>query len=331
VRRLGILLALLAALILLGTLGYAAIEGTSPAYGFDWTIDTITTLGSLPDPRDAGGRALRVILELLGIGTLTYGLAMVAEFFVSGGLTGLLDRRRTQRMIDEQTDHFIVCGYGRVGRQVVRDLRQAGVAHVVIESNPPALELARAAGLLVVEGPAADDETLERAGIARALGVIACVDSDAENIFITLTAREMRSDLTIVARASAEDSEKKLLRAGANRVVSPYKTSGAEMARVALYPQIGAAVEFADLRIEEIEVPASCEAVGRRIGDVRGLSAIVGYRGAEGAFDTRPSMERIIQAGDMLVAVGAPDTLAELTMAFQPREGSGAWRVIRDA
>src|SRR5579872_6944774 len=136
IRRLGILLAALIALVLAGTVGFTLIEGTSLPYGFEWTIDTITTVGSFPAPTDAGGRALKVAIELLGIGTLFYGLATVAEFFVSGQLSGLLEERRTQRMIDSYSDHFIICGFGRVGRQVARDLRRAGVPHVTIDSQP---------------------------------------------------------------------------------------------------------------------------------------------------------------------------------------------------
>src|SRR5438309_1296359 len=189
VRRLGFLLAALALVVIVGTVGFALIEGVSIAYAFEWTVDTITTLGSIPDPPDTGARILKVCLELFGIGTLFYGLATVAEFFVSGQLSGLLEDRRTQRMIDSYSDHFIVCGFGRVGRQVGRDLRSAGAKHVVIDSTPDHREAARGVSVPCLEGEAADEELLRIAGIERARGVIACVDSDAENIFITLTAR----------------------------------------------------------------------------------------------------------------------------------------------
>src|SRR5581483_1915434 len=134
------------ALFVAGTVGYALIEGTSLPYGFSWTIDTVTTVGSIPDPHDTGGRVLKVVVELLGIGTLFYGFATVAEFFVSGQLSGVLEQRREQRMIDSYQDHFIVCGFGRVGRQVVRDLARAGAALVVIDDNPENRDLAREAG-----------------------------------------------------------------------------------------------------------------------------------------------------------------------------------------
>jgi voltage-gated potassium channel len=317
-RRLGILFSALAAVILLGTLGFAITEGSSVAYSFAWTLDTVTTLGSIQDPHDAGGRVVVVVLELFGIGTLFYGLATVAEFFVSGQLSGLLEERRTQRMIDAYSDHFIICGFGRVGRQVARDLGSVGVRHVTIDSNPSHREAAEAMGVRYIESYAADDEVLLSAGIERARGVIACVDSDADNIFIALTARELRSDILIIARASAEDSEKKLLRAGADRVISPYKTSGSEMARVALHPQVGGALQVADYRMEEIDVPPGSDGVGKTIEQVRGTSVIVAVRRTDGRLETQPEPQSVIEAGDMLVAIGAPDALERLEGMFQP-------------
>lgn len=321
-RRLGILLGALLALLIAGTIGFAVIEGVSIGYGFDWTLDTITTVGSIPDPTDTGGRVLKACLELLGIGTLFYGFATVAEFFVSGQLSGLLEERRIQRMIDSAHDHFIICGFGRVGRQVHRDLKAAGATCVVIDDNPENREPARILGVRYLEGPPADDELLQQAGIERATGVVACVDSDAENIFITLTARELRSEIMIIARASAEDSEKKLVRAGADRVISPYKTSGAEMARVALHPQVGGAVDVADYRMEEIEVSAGCEGVGKTIEDVRGRSLIVALRRLGGSLEPQPSAQTVLGPGDMVFALGTPDAIEHLETAFQPTSGA---------
>ena len=317
-RRLGILLVALSVLVLAGTLGFSLIEHVSPAYGFEWTIDTVTTLGSIPDPSDAGGRALKVGLELLGIGTLFYALATVAEFFVSGQLSGVLEDRRIEKMISSFTDHYIVCGFGRVGRQVARDLRTAGAKFVVIDPNPTNREAALATGAPLIESQPSDDEILKQAGIDRALGVIACVDSDAENIFIALTARELRSDIFIVARASAEDSEKKLLRAGADRVISPYKTSGTEMARVALRPQVGGAFQVADYRMEEIEVSPICEGVGKKIAEIGGPALIVAVRHPNGDLETSPPPQTVLEAGDLIIAMGAPAAVERLERMFQP-------------
>ena len=318
IRRLGILLIALGVMVIAGTIGFAVIEHVSPAYGFDWTIDTVTTLGSIHDPPDAAGRALKVALELLGIGTLFYALATVAEFFVSGQLSGVLEERRIEKMISSFTDHYIVCGFGRVGRQVTRDLRSAGAKYVVIDPNPSNREAALATGAPLIESQPSEDETLKQAGIDRALGVIACVDSDAENIFIALTARELRSDIFIVARASAEDSEKKLLRAGADRVISPYKTSGAEMARVALRPQVGGAFQVADYRMEEIEVSPICEGVGKKIVDVSGPALIIAVRHPNGELETSPPPQKVLEAGDLIIAMGAPASVERLERMFQP-------------
>jgi voltage-gated potassium channel len=317
-RRLGFLLVALTVLVGAGTVGYAAIEGTSVPYAFSWTLDTVTTLGVIPEPRDSAGRVLQAGLELFGIGTLFYGLATVAEFFVSGQLSGLLATRRMQRMIDAYNKHYIICGYGRVGRQVARDLRAAGAEFVVIDDNPDNREPALAAGIGYIDAAPADDDVLQRAGIERAAGVIACVDSDAENIFIALSARELRADVLVIARASREDSEKKLLRAGADRVISPYKTSGTEMARVALHPQVGHAVEGADYRMEEIEVSSACQGAGKTIDDVRGRSVIVALRRVDGRLEPQPAPVTVINPGDRVIALGTPDALERLEEIFQP-------------
>jgi voltage-gated potassium channel len=259
-----------------------------------------------------------VVLELLGIGTLFYGLATVAEFFVSGQLSGLLEERRIQKLLDSYADHYIICGFGRVGRQVARDLRAAGRAHVAIDHNPEHRDRARELGVQYIENYAAEDEVLLRAGIERARAVIACVDSDAENIFIALTARGLRPDILIIARASAEDSETKLRRAGADRVISPYKTSGSEMARIALHPHVSGALQVADYRMDEIEVSAPCAGIGKTIEEVRGDAVIVALRRADGGLEAQPSPDAMIEEGDMVVAIGRPDSLDRLESIFQP-------------
>jgi voltage-gated potassium channel len=318
VIRLAVLLGALALLVVAGSIAFALVEGGSVFYGLVRTLDTVTTLGSIPAPHDTGGRVIVVALELMGIGTLFYALATVAEFFVSGQLSGVLNVRRTQKMIDSYSEHLIICGYGRVGRQIARDLRTRGAAYVVIDTNPMHREAARKESTAYIEGNASEDEVLLQAGIERASAVIACVDSDAENIFVTLSARELRSDILIVARASADDAEKKLMRAGADRVISPYKTTGSEMARIALHPQVEGAVDVSDLRVEQIEVPPACIGVGKTVADVRGRSVIVALRRADGALEPQPSPEAVIATGDHVIAIGSPDALEQLEGMFQP-------------
>ncbi len=237
-RRLTWLLAALLAVAISCAIAFSVTEHTSIAYGCAWALDKITTVGALQTPDDDPGRIILAILELFGIGTLFYGLATVAEFFVSGQLSGLLEQRRIQKMIDSYTDHFIVCGYGRVGRQVTRDLRASNARVVVIDPNPENRPTAQHDGVAYIEAQASKDEVLLHAGIERAAAVIACVDSDAENIFIALTARELSSKVRVIARAAIDETERKLIHAGADEVIRPYTMAGAEMARRALAPPV---------------------------------------------------------------------------------------------
>src|SRR5204862_1569947 len=189
-RRLGALAIAICALLAAGTVSFALAEDVSVWQGFVWALDTVATVGSVPSPESTGGQIVKVVLIVLGVGTLFYALVTVTEMFVSGHLASLLSERRMQKLIDATEDHFIICGFGRVGRQVARDLRAAGARYVVVDALPENRELAAGVGVRFIEGEATDDEVLRAAGIMRARGVIACVDSDADNIFITLSARE---------------------------------------------------------------------------------------------------------------------------------------------
>jgi voltage-gated potassium channel len=319
-RRLAQLIGLILALQAAGTIGFMVTENVSVWGGFVWTLDTIATIGAIPNPEGTGGEIVKVLLIMFGVGTLFYALVTVTEFFVAGHLGEILEERRTLNKIEDLSDHHLICGFGRVGRQVARDLTAGEVSFVIIDDLPENKEIADAMGAPFLLGRPSDDEMLRAAGIERAISVLACVDSDAENIFTCLTARELRSDITIVARASVEDSEKKLLRAGASRVISPYKTSGAEMARLALYPQVAAAVDVApEYRMEEIEVTEGCEGAGQAIGDVRGSTVIAALRQTDGEVQPQPSADRVLRPGDVLVAMGTVDALKRLEQLFAPR------------
>jgi voltage-gated potassium channel len=318
-RRLRTLLIVLAAIVALGTIGLVVTESVGVWRGFIWTLDILATVGSIPAPETVPGQIVKVGLIVLGVGTLFYGLVTVTEVFVSGHLAELLQERRQQKLIDATSDHYIICGFGRVGRQVARDLRAAGARYVVVDHNPEMREHAQGIGVRFIEGEPSDDEVMRAAGVMRARGVIACVDSDADNIFITLTVRGLRPDIAIVARASEEPVEAKLLRAGATRVISPYKTSGSEMARLALNPQIRGALEVApQYRMEEIEVAPGSAGEGQPIGDVRGGAIIVGVRDASGQFQPQPSAETMLRAGDVVMAMGTERTMERLEDLFAP-------------
>jgi voltage-gated potassium channel len=306
-------------LLLAGTIALSLTEEVSLWVGFLHALDVIATTGAYPPKHEVGVEVVRVLLTVLGVGTLFYALVSVTELLVAGHLADLLAARRMQRMIAGTSDHFIICGYGRVGRQVARDLRGAGMRYVVIDNDPANREFASGVGVRFIEAAPSDDRALRQAGIERARAVIACVDSDAENVFIALTARELSPEIAIVARASQEDSERKLLRAGASRVISPYKASGSEMARLALHPQVSGVRDVdAEYRMEEILVPAGCSGVGQTIGDIRGGAYIVGLRRTGGGFQPQPQAETVLEAGDVIMAMGTPNTMDRLEALFTP-------------
>jgi voltage-gated potassium channel len=311
-RRIAFLGAIVLILLLVGALGLALSEGVGFWYAFRWALDTAATVGGFPRPHTTVGQIVEVALVVLGVGTLFYALATVAELFVAGHLADVLAIRRMQKMIDSLTGHHIICGFGRVGRQVAHDLHAARADYVVIDTVPENRHLAEGLGVCFIEGDAADDAVLLEAGIERARSIIACADSDANNVFITLTARGLRADIAIVARAAIEDTEKKLKRAGADRVISPYKASGTEMARLALHRQLSGVVDVdVQYRLEEIEVGDSCEGLGQTVGDIRGGSMIVGLRrGAE--FQPQPPGETTLLHGDIIIAMGTPPVLDRL-------------------
>jgi voltage-gated potassium channel len=268
-KRVVLLIAALNALVLLGAFALSRFEDVSFWQGLLWSIDTVATVGSVPAPDDLGGQITKLVLITLGLGTMFYVLVTLTELLVAGDLSGLLDARRMQRKIEDLNDHFLICGFGRVGRQVARDLRSAGAPFVVIDDNPEVREALEEAGVLHIDGRPSDDEALIEAGIRRARALIACIDSDAENIFATLTARELRPDIEIVARAAEEKSEPKLLAAGANDVVSPYKTSGRAMAQLALDAQADRSPDDAQARSEGRRVTVSSEAASPSRGTPR--------------------------------------------------------------
>src|SRR4051794_30560026 len=317
-RRLGFLGLALCVLIASGTLAYSLVEHRGLWDGFVWTVDTVATTGSIQAPQDAAGEAVKVVLTFLGVGTLFYALVSLTELVVTGELGTLLSERRARRMTERLRDHFIVCGFGRVGRQVASDLRAAGSPYVVIDDDARHRGAAYAPGVRFIHARPSDDDALRDAGIARARAIIACVDSDAENIFIALTARELRPDIAIVARASQEESESKLRRAGADRVISPYKSSGTEMARLALHPNVSGTMDVAaEYRLEEITVQRASMGAERTVGDVRGGSFIVGLRRADGSFRPQPAADTVLHEGDVVMAIGTARTLERLEDLFR--------------
>lgn len=312
-----------------GTVGFHAI-GRSWGRAFYDALLTTTLAGVSTDPRGTGELALSIGLVFAGLTIIAYAGAVIVEAIAGGVITGALAERRREKTIEALRDHFIICGYGRVGRRVAEEFRHSGVSYVVLDHSEDAVAAARERGDLLVHGDATEDADLARAGLERARGLVAASDSDADNLYITLSARAARPDLAIVARASDEDAERKLKLAGADRVVLPYATAGQVMANLVLKPQVTAFLDTVttatgrDLQLAEIEVKGTCPAAGRTIRDLRIRhetgAIVVALRKPDGTFDTTPEPDTRIDVGDVLIGVGSNEELRRLEDLFAPRQ-----------
>jgi voltage-gated potassium channel len=294
------------------------------------TTVTVSLAGLDTVPRNDWARAVSIVLVLAGITIFAYVATVLVEGIARGVFTGAFAERRRRRAIEHLSDHYIICGYGRVGRRAAAEFRQEGVRFVVLDFSEDAIEAAREAEVLLVEGTGTEDEDLSAAGLEHARGLVASADSDADNLYITLSARNARPDLLIVARASDEDAAKKLQLAGADRVVQPYSTAGKEMAKLVLRPQVAAFLDIVstsggpELLFEEIEVKETCREAGKtirelRIREVTG-AMIVALRKRDGSFDTTPEPGSALDVGDVMIAAGTPEELRRLEELFAPAE-----------
>ena len=317
----GFAVALLVLIVVGGTLGYHWIEGWDLWRAFYVTVVAITTV-ELPPVLSGVGQAFTVVLLLAGVGAALYTFTLFATVVVEGGLPKRLARRRYQRMLEHLTDHYIICGYGRIGSVVARQFQRQHVSCVVIERDAERVQAAMEDGVLAVEADASKEEVLHRVGIERARGLIAAVGTDAENVYAVLSARVLRPDLFIVGRAETEDATQKLKRAGANRVLSPYQIGGVQIAQTALRPAVVDFVELAtssenlDLMMEEITVTASSTLSNQSILQAnlrqRYGVIVIGIQRQEGRMEFNPEPETAIRDGDKLVVLGRPDSLKRL-------------------
>jgi voltage-gated potassium channel len=308
-----------AVVLTIGTLGYMVIEGWGVFEALYMVITTVTTVGYGENgPLSAAGRAFTMLLIVMGVGTMLYTLSTVVQYAVQGELTRQVGRRRMQARIERLRDHVVLCGYGRVGRQIAAEFRRENVPYVVVDVNESSLAAASDEGCLWVPGNAASDEVLLAAGVKRARALITAVDSDVDNVYVTLSARGLNPNLYIVARASREDAEPKLRRAGADRVISPYQIGGRRMAMLALRP---VAVDFVDtvmhdpstdLLLEELEVRPGSPMVGKSLEAARGAEAagaIVLAVKRDARLIPNPPGDLVVRAGDQLVVMGTPRDL----------------------
>lgn len=318
-------------LVLLGgTVGFRHTLHEGWLQAFYRAVITVSLTGIDTVPTNDAARILTIVMVLCGITIFGYIAAAIVEAIAGGVVSGALAERRRTRAIERLNQHFIICGFGRVGRQVAHEFEAAGVSYVVLDYSDDAVEAAAELNVLFIEGNGTEDEDLARAGLDRARGLVAAADSDADNLYIALSARAARPGLTIVARASDEDAEKKLKLAGADRVVAPYSTAGRVMANLVLKPQVTAFLDTVttatgpDLQLAEIEVRRTCPQAGRTIRELhvrRETGAIIiALRKRDGSFDTTPEPDALIEADDVLIGVGTPDEIRRLEDMFAPRE-----------
>jgi len=324
------LLAAVAATVVGGTVGFRLIlhESWSQSLYRAMITATLTGLDTVPDTD--GARALSIVMVLAGLTIIAYAGAVIVEAIAGGVLTGALAERRKEKTIERLRDHFIICGYGRVGRRVAHEFRAAHVPFVVVDFSAEAIATAKERGDLLIEGNGTEDKDLRRAGLEQAKGLVASSDSDADNLYITLSARAAVPGLYIVSRASDEDAERKLKLAGADRVVLPYATAGRVMANLVLKPQVIAFLDSVmtatgpDLHLAELVVPTPSVHDGRTIREIRVRhetgAMIVALRKKNGEFDTTPEPDAMIESGDVLVGVGTAEELRKLEDLFAPAE-----------
>jgi voltage-gated potassium channel len=320
-RHVRIWIAVVLATILIGTAGYIVLFSWPVSDAAYMTVITMTTVGfrEVRDLVDWPERAWTMLLAVSGVGIIYGSIGIVAEAVLAEATSGRREARRMAEAVADLRGHYILCGYGRVGSTVARELVHAGQRLVVIDILAESLDRARHDGHLVVAGDATSDDTLRLAGVERARGLVATIDSDANNVYVTLSSRALNPGLFIVGRANAEGADAKLMQAGANRVVSPYTMAGRRMAELAVRPRladfIDAALSHGDLRfsMEEIEIAAGGPLDGQTVGHLRddGVFALAIVRG-DTDYEPNPPPERTLVAGESLVVSGSTERLKAL-------------------
>lgn len=306
-------------IVAIGTIGYEVIEGWSFLDALYMTITTITTVGFREvHPLSEAGQIFSIFLIVGGVGGALYILSMLVGYILEGHLGITMGRRRMKTKIAKLKKHFILCGYGRVGEEIALTFSEEGVPFVVISNNEEHVASAEKEGHLAIFGDATSDDVLEEAGIERAYGLVAAVGGDTDNTFITLSAREARPDLFIEARCASPESERKLRRAGADRVISPHAIGGRRMAMLALRPAV---VDFIDtvtsgreLQLETVDIVSGSPLAGQTMAQAKGQVGItvLATRKQSGKLIPNPPDADIIEQGDQLIIIGTKERLAAL-------------------
>jgi len=320
IRQFRLALMALVALMVLGTLGYHILMGWTLLDSLYMTVITLGTVGFKEvHDLDPIGKIFTIVLIVFGVSVVFWAAASLVEAIVGEQICPSDRSRRQYSDLESIRDHYIVCGYGRMGQQIVKDLQRESVPFVVIEMNPEQLPKLIAQNIPFVEGDASDDKILRAAGIERANGLITVAPSDEDNVFITLSARALNPKLYIVARSIMEDNENKLKMAGANRVMSPYVLGGRRMAAAVLRPNVLDFLELAfhtdqeQLMVEELQVAAKARLAGKTLGtcDIRSEigASVLAVKKTSGQTISNPSADVLVEEGDVLIVLGSPEQL----------------------
>lgn len=320
--RFGYSLFALTSVVALGTLGFMLIEGWSLGDSLYMTLMTVTTVGyGPPSPLSNAGRNFSIFFMIVGVGTAGYLLSTAVQALVQSEILAALGERRRQREMSKLRDHFIICGAGRVGRRIIRELQLAGAPFVIIENDPNKTEALSDMHVPLLVRDATLEETLREAGVERARALATCLPDDADNLYVVLIARDLNRKLHIVARAVEEQAEPKLIRAGASRVVAPTIIGSHRMAQALLKPAIAdfmdsITAENLDLGFEQVEVSHASSLAGRKLRETTIRSAldvvIAAIRRSDGEMIFNPKGETEIVVGDLLIAIGRAESLRDL-------------------
>lgn len=322
-KKLLISILLLLLLCIFGAVGYMVLEGWNATDAIYMTVTTLATVGfGEVHELDKAGKIYTIVLIVAGVGFFLYVIGSVVQFMVEGHIQAIFGRKRLDRQIERLKNHYIVCGYGRIGRVLCRNMKRKPIDLVVIDvkTEPdPALDFD---GVYYISGDATDENILIKAGIRNARGLIAVLGTDADNVFLVLTARQLASDLFIMARASNQAAKSKLKAAGADKVESPYEMGALSMAHRILRPTVTSFLDLAftyqskDIQMEEIPVGAASSLVEISLKD-SGIRQnfnliIIAIKKQDGSMLFNPSFETVLQGGDTVIAVGEENNLKRL-------------------
>jgi voltage-gated potassium channel len=322
-QRVILIAGLLPTILCAGTIGFRVIEGYPLFDAFYMTLITITTVGYQEvHALSRAGRVFNSFLILFGVGTVFFAVGVMTQTIIELELQDQYGKRRKRRMVAALKNHYIVCGFGRVGRNAAYELQRAKVPFVVVDRSEQRVARATTAGMLAIVADATQDECLREAGIMRAQGLIAALPSDAENLFIILSAKTLNPNLNVVTRASEEDAEEKLRRAGADTVFAPYTMAGQRLAQALVRPHVMKFLDFAtshagpSIVMEQIYVSPNSKFTSRRLTEVqsqRDLGIIVlALRKSDGQMIFNPPSETTIASGDYLIVLGEQQNLERL-------------------